>query len=102
MTAPRWRQAYDAVEREATPRVEGVLHSDAFATVSGLLNQVRRKIEADLAHASRRSLHLLNLPAGSDVTRLLNEIGQLRQEISDLKGSQRRGGGRRGANTPVS
>ena len=102
MTAPRWRQAYDNVERSVTPRVESLLHSGAFATFSGLLNQARRKIEADLADASRRNLHLLNLPAGSDVTRLLNEIGQLRHEINDLKGSERNGGGRRGTNASVS
>ena len=29
-------------------------------------------------------LHRLNLPAGSDVTRLLNEIGELRKQVRQL------------------
>jgi hypothetical protein len=29
-------------------------------------------------------LHLLNLPAGSDVTRILNELGGLQQQVQDL------------------
>ena len=33
---------------------------------------------------TRRVLHRLNLPAGTDVTRILNEIGQLRRQVHDL------------------
>ena len=33
---------------------------------------------------TRRVLHRLNLPAGTDVTRILNEIGQLRRQVHEL------------------
>jgi hypothetical protein len=43
-------------------------------------SEVRRRSE----RTTRRLLHLWNLPAGSDVTRLLNEIGALQQQVRDL------------------
>ena len=35
--------------------------------------------------ASRRVLHSLNLPAGSDVNRLLGQIALLEREVRDLR-----------------
>ena len=32
-----WRRAYDAVERNVSPRVEAVVHSDEFATVTAVI-----------------------------------------------------------------
>ena len=37
-----------------------------------------------MARATRRVLHRLNLPAGTDVSRILNEIGQLRVQVREL------------------
>ena len=37
-----------------------------------------------MSRATRRVLHRLNLPAGTDVSRILNEIGQLRVQVREL------------------
>ena len=34
--------------------------------------------------STRRALHALNLPAGTDVTRILNELGQLKRQVREL------------------
>jgi len=81
---PSWRQGYDALERQVGPRLEGLVQSESFAVAVGLMARVQRSIDTESGRMTRRVLHRLNLPAGTDVTRILNEIGQLRREVHDL------------------
>ena len=83
--APVWRQQFDAVERQVSPRLEGLVRSEGFAVAVGLAARVQRTVEDQLSRTSKRVLHRLNLPAGSDVTRLLKEIGQLRLQVRALQ-----------------
>lgn len=64
--------------------MEQVVRSESFAVAVGLLARVQRSFEAESGRMTRRVLHRLNLPAGTDVTRILNEIGQLRRQVHDL------------------
>lgn len=82
---PAWRQAYDRLEREVAPRLEELLRSEQFAVAVGLVSRVQRSMEAEAGKSTRRVLHRLNLPAGSDVVRILNEIGQLRRQVHELQ-----------------
>ncbi len=82
--APQWRQAFDAVEREVAPRLESVVRSDQFAVVAGLAANLQRTVQDRARRATRRAWHLWNLPAGTDVTRILNELGQLKQQVREL------------------
>lgn len=74
----------DAVEKELEPRLESLVRSEPFAVAVGLAARVQRTVEGELARTTRRILHRLNLPAGTDVNRILNEIGQLRVQVRDL------------------
>ena len=82
--APAWRQGFDAVERQLAPRLEAVVQSEQFAVAVGLAARVQRAVEGELARNTRRVLHRLNLPAGTDVSRILNELGQLRVQVREL------------------
>ena len=82
--APKWRQTFDSIEREVTPRLDTIIRSEQFAVATGLAAQMQRRIAKQAARNTRRVLHLLNLPAGTDVTRLLNEIGQLKAQVRSL------------------
>ena len=81
---PKWRQTFDAIEREVTPRLDTVIRSEQFAVATGLAARVQRRVAKQAARNTRRVLHMLNLPAGTDVTRLLNEIGQLKAQVRTL------------------
>jgi hypothetical protein len=81
---PSWRQGFDAVERQISPRLEAVVQSEPFAIAVGLAARVQRAVEGAMARSTRRVLHRLNLPAGTDVSRILNEIGQLRVQVRAL------------------
>ena len=81
---PKWRQTFDSIEREVTPRLDTIIRSEQFAVATGLAAQMQRRFAKQAARNTRRVLHLLNLPAGTDVTRLLNEIGQLKAQVRSL------------------
>lgn len=81
---PTWRQGFDALEQQLSPRLEALLRSEQFAVAVGLAARVQRTVEGELSKTTRRVLHRLNLPAGSDVSRILNEIGQLRVQVRAL------------------
>lgn len=81
---PSWRQGFDALEQQLSPRLETLVQSEQFAVAIGLAARVQRAVEGELARTTRRVLHRLNLPAGTDVSRILNEIGQLRVQVREL------------------
>jgi hypothetical protein len=83
--APQWRKAFDAVERELSPRLEAVVRSDRFADAVGVAAQIQRAFQRQASRNTRRVLHMLNLPAGTDVSRLLTEIGRLQEQVRDLQ-----------------
>ena len=81
---PAWRQGFDAVESAVAPRLEGLMGSEGFQVALGLVARVQKELQRQAERTMRRTLHLWNLPAGSDVIRILNEIGKLRAELRAL------------------
>src|SRR3954454_15746174 len=81
---PMWRQGFDAVEATVTPRLEGLVNSEPFHVATGLVASLQRNVQQRAERTMRRGLHLSNLPAGSDVTRILNEIGKLQRDVREL------------------
>ncbi|NMN96705.1 hypothetical protein [Antrihabitans stalactiti] len=81
---PLWRKAFDSAERTATPWLEELFESDDFHAALGRVTQTRRELHKLAESTSREILHRFNLPAGSDVTRILAEIGRLHTEVRQL------------------
>jgi hypothetical protein len=84
MSAPRWRQAYDAVDKAVTPRAEAFVRTETFAQGAALVQRANRLARGTVRGVSARAWHLLNLPAGSDVSRLRAQIGALDREVRRL------------------
>jgi len=83
--APLWKQVFDAVDQRLSPTINEVVQSEDVAALVALGQRGTSELLRRLEHASRRTLHLLNLPAGSDVNRLLEHIARLEREVSDLR-----------------
>jgi hypothetical protein len=81
---PLLRQVFDSVEREVAPRLEQLVRTEQFAIAVGLLSRLQQAAQAQARRNTRRVLHLMNLPAGTDVARILGELGQLKQQVRDL------------------
>ncbi len=82
---PTWKQVFDSVEKVIGPRINGVVRSEEFATLVALNKRGQVELTRRLEQLSRRTLHVLNLPAGSDVNRLLTHIASLEREVRDLR-----------------
>ena len=100
-SAPMWRQGYDTVERRLGPSLAAAARSEQFAIGVGLAAQLQRAVQKRTARSTRRLLHSLNLPAGTDVSRLLAEIGELKKQVRHLSQQlERATANRPGADSP--
>jgi polyhydroxyalkanoate synthesis regulator phasin len=82
---PLWRQAFDAVDRRVAGPVESAAGSDAFGDALTIALRLQRRVRGRMERQSRRALHLLNLPAASDVKRLSEQVAALRRELRELE-----------------
>lgn len=81
---PRWLKGVDAVEGVLTPVAQNVVRNDTFALTLAVVARGRRGAAARAERLSRQGLHLLNLPAGSDINRLLRSIASLERQVREL------------------
>ena len=81
---PTWRRGVDGVDGVIAPVAETVVHHDAFGLTLAVVTRVRRDITARAERLSRHALHALNLPAGSDINRLLRSIASVEREVREL------------------
>jgi hypothetical protein len=96
--APLWRQAFDAAERAVAPRAEDLVRTEYFALGTALVRRAQTLAGRSVQGLTARAWHLINLPAGSDVSRLRTQIGALDREVRRL-GLQREAERRRSART---
>jgi hypothetical protein len=81
---PLWRQAYDAAERRVTPHADRLVRTPSFAVGTAVLRRAQALARSSVEGVTARAWHLLNLPAGSDVSRLRTQIGALDREVRRL------------------
>src|SRR3954451_11698236 len=84
MSAPLWLKAVHKLERAIGEPVEAVVHSDRYFDTVAELTRLRRKADAVAEGVARRWLHLFNLPAGSDVRRLREQLSRMERRLNDL------------------
>jgi hypothetical protein len=83
-SAPLWRQAFDAAERAVAPRAEDLVRSPYFSLGVALARRAQNLAGRSVQRLSSRAWHLVNLPAGSDISRLRAQIGSLDREVRRL------------------
>ena len=88
---PLWYRMYERAERAVAPRLEAGVRTGMFAStlamgtkVGAELSRRGSQLGGYLGAVSTRSLHLVNLPAAADVTRLRVEIRDLDRRVRDL------------------
>ncbi|MGY1592546.1 hypothetical protein ACI79D_11255 [Geodermatophilus sp. SYSU D00708] len=81
---PLWRQAFDAAERRVTPRAEEFVRTETFAIGAALVRRATTLARDSARGVTTRAWHLLNLPAGTDVSRLRAQVGALDREVRRL------------------
>jgi hypothetical protein len=81
---PLWRQAFDAVERRVTPHAEEFVRTESFAVGAALARRAVTLTRDTARGATTRFWHLIDQPAGTDVSRLRAQVGALDREVRRL------------------
>ena len=72
------------VERVLGEPIEAAVRSDAYFDLVSTTTRVRNKVGGAAEGVSRRCLHLLNLPAGSDIRRLRQQLARMERRLNEL------------------
>ena len=81
---PLWLQAVYRVERAIGGPIESAVHSDTYFDVVAQASRARAKAVGAVEGVSRRGLHLLNLPAGTDIRRVREQLSRMERRINQL------------------
>jgi PHP family Zn ribbon phosphoesterase len=81
---PLWLRAVVRVERAIGEPVERAVRSDTYFDVVTRTTRTVATAKRTAEGASRRVLHLLNLPAGSDVRRLREQLSRVERRLAAL------------------
>ena len=91
---PLWLRAVHRVERAVGEPVEAAVRTDTYFDLVTKVNRTTRTVKRTVGGASTRALHLANLPAGSDMRRLREQLSrmerrlnQLSEEVAELDGT---------------
>jgi hypothetical protein len=72
------------VERAIGAPVETAVHSDAYFDVVAELGRGKRRLTGALESVSKRGLHLLNLPAGTDIRRVREQLARMDRRLLQI------------------
>jgi hypothetical protein len=81
---PLWLRAVHKLERTIGGPVESVVRSDTYFDAVTKASRARRGAINLVEGVSRRGLHLLNLPAGTDVRRMREQLSRLERRLDQL------------------
>jgi hypothetical protein len=81
---PLWLKAVLRVERAIGAPIESAVRSDRYFGVVSTTTRARRKAQGAAEGVSRRALHVLNLPAGSDIRGMRQQLARMERRMNQL------------------
>lgn len=81
---PTWLKLVLKAERAVGSRVETVVHSDAYFDVVTELNRAKSRVTGTVEGISKRVWHLANLPAGTDIRRVREQLARMERRLVEL------------------
>jgi hypothetical protein len=81
---PPWLKLALRAERAVGSRVERAVHSDAYFDVISELNRGKAMLTATTEGLSKRIWHLVNLPAGTDMRRVREQLARMERRAIEL------------------
>jgi len=81
---PLWRQVFDSTERTIGRPLEGLVSSRQYVGIALRRQRLRTVMVNAVERPTTAVLHLLNLPARTDVRRLSHQISALTNELREL------------------
>ena len=82
--APLWLNVVLRAERAVGRRVEAAVHSDTYFDVVAEVSRGTRRLTDAVESVSKRGLHLLNLPAGTDIRRVREQLARMDRRLVQI------------------
>ena len=79
-----WLKLVLRLERTIGAPLENAVHSDTYFDVVAELNRGRRRLTDALESVSKRGLHVLNLPAGTDIRRVREQLARMDRRLVQI------------------
>ena len=79
-----WLKLVLRLERAIAAPVEAAVHSNAYFDVVAELNRGTRRFTHAAESVSKRGLHLLNLPAGTDIRRVREQLARMDRRLLEI------------------
>jgi hypothetical protein len=96
---PLWLKAVTRLERLVGEPIEKVVRSDVYFDVVTDARRNHRRVAHAVEGVSKRCLHLFNLPAGTDIRRVREQLNRMERHLTavtkELEDLQAADGGRR-------
>jgi hypothetical protein len=81
---PLWVRAVHRLERAIGEPVEAAVRTEAYFDLMSTATRTTGAVKRGVAGTSTRALHLLNLPAGTDVKRMREQLARMERRINQL------------------
>jgi hypothetical protein len=81
---PPWRQMFDSLEAPLRQASEGVAGSAEFSKMLMSATENWKSLNAKSREALAKLMHLSNIPAHSDLTKLSRQVGSLTGKVETL------------------
>ena len=81
---PLWLRAVIRLERAIGEPIESAVRSETYFDLVSTTTRVRRKVVGTAEGVSRRCLHVLNLPAGSDIRGMRQQLARMERRLNQL------------------
>lgn len=81
---PLWLKLVLRFERAVGGPVEAAVHSDTYFDLVTELNRGTRRLTDAVESVSKRGLHLLNLPAGTDIRRVREQLARMDRRLLEI------------------
>lgn len=84
LSQPLWLKAVTKLERLVGEPVETLVRSDIYFDVVTEARRNHRRVAHAVEGVSKRCLHLFNLPAGTDVRRVREQLNRMERRLIEV------------------
>jgi hypothetical protein len=81
---PLWLRAVYRLERAIGEPVESAVRTETYFNLMTTATRTTKTAKRKVTGASTRALHLLNLPAGTDVRRMREQLARMERRLNQL------------------
>ena len=81
---PLWLRAVIRLERAVGEPVEAAVRTETYFDVMTKVTRTTKTVKRKASSVSTRGLHLLNLPAGTDVARMREQLARMERRLNQL------------------